>query len=291
MERHHILGIAFVPDVWVWVCAWPARNDCHAYLTRLQRDCGVGLDHNRGRREPETIWTFLAGWAAILNLRAQCPPEPSERTSAALMLRYAAALGLVVDESEVLSGEPAMSGPDPRASDVRAAARNRKRASRSPHARELPAAADASDELETFGAVLRALVDSVRWVVASDDAGRRLVADLETFADNSPTLFANLAELERRGRLHHTIAVGRDQLAETVAVLHAVPAALGDELCSQALLPDLRRAGWWIDASWELVGALCVTTDPDDLDRALERFLGRVTDGPPAGEDARWLAS
>jgi hypothetical protein len=290
MERHHILGIAFVPDVWVWVCAWPARNNCHAYLTRLQRDSGVVLDHNRERREAGTIWTFIAGWAAILNLRAQHHPDPDERANATLILRYAAALGLVVDETAVLSGEPAMSGPDPRGSDVRAAARNRKRTSRPDRAQEQPATADARDEVETFGVVLRALVDSVHSLVGSDDASRALVADLELFADNSATLFANLAELERRGRLHDTLAVIRDQLAETVTVLHAVPAALGDELLSQQLLPDVRRAGWRIDAASQLVGALCTTSDPNELEPALDRFLGRVTAGPPAGQEARWLA-
>jgi hypothetical protein len=198
------------------------------------------------------------------------------------MLRYAAALGLLVDEVAVLSGEPAMSGPDPRGSDVRTAARDRKRASRPPRTRVLPGAAGAGDEERIVGGLLRAFVDSVRSSVASDEACRPVLADLEMFADHGSTLFANLAELARRGRLDETVAVARDQFAADVAVLQAVPAALDNELVSHHLLPDLRRRGWCNDAGWELLGALCMTADPDDLERVLDRFLDRVAAGPPA---------
>jgi hypothetical protein len=282
MQRHHILGVAFVPDVWVWVCARPARNDCHGELTRLQRDCGVVLDHGAERTEPETAWTLVAGWAAILSVSARRSPDPRGVADAALILRFASALGLAVDEFAVRLGWAAMAGPDPRGSAVRATARERKRASRQPRYRQAPGPPAPHDERDILAVLLCAVAGSLGRSVAVDAACQVVVAELERFADRSPTLLANLAELERRGRLEHVLAVARDQLAADRDALLTIPATLNDDAFPQQLVPDLSRTAVWARASWELTGELCATDSPAALERVVDTFLARVGGLPGA---------
>jgi hypothetical protein len=105
MERHHPIGVAYAPELWVDVCVRPARHDCHSALTRLQRDCRVVLDHDTGRSEAETIWAFVAGLAGILALRAYYRPTlgPVEADRALLL---GTALGRTTDQVAALCAEP-----------------------------------------------------------------------------------------------------------------------------------------------------------------------------------------
>jgi hypothetical protein len=238
----------------------------------------VVLDHDGGRSEAETIWVFVAGLAGILSLRAYYRPTlgPVEADRALLL---GTALGRTTDQVAALCAEPRLAGPDPLARDVRTAARRRMQTSRSKPRLTMPSPSAPEDELDAARALVDVFAGAARHSFSQVNTCGEVMAVLAGIGEDSATLFANLAALERHGRLGELLDLMRGRWDRDLQALRSLPDALIDPQLAQTVGPDLQRVDQFASALMGLLGELAVSSGSADAEQALDEFLSDAASG------------